>query len=332
MNDTKAIVLLSGLDSIISAKILKDMGIYLFAIHFWSVFSSSSKKKANQDLSFFAERFGIPLYIEDFSCFLVEKVKNPKYGYGKNLNPCIDCKIEMFKKAKMFMKKMKAEFIVSGEVLGERPFSQRREVFDLIEKETGLSGLILRPLSAKLLKPTIPEERGWVERDKLFAIRGRSRRFQMEIAKQLGIYSYPTPAGGCLLTDPGFSKRVKDLLYYQPDFGVEDIELLKLGRHFRISPSAKLIVPRTDKEEEILKKYSHLIKFSSCCDNGRSRISFGVGQFSRDDTRIAVDIISYYLPKDIESYKIQVVFPDGKSEILEAKFLSSEKISFYRIN
>jgi tRNA U34 2-thiouridine synthase MnmA/TrmU len=184
----------------------------------------------------------------------LEIVKNPKFGYGSQLNPCIDCRILMFRKAREFMKEVDASFIVTGEVLGQRPMSQNLRALKLIEREAGLEGLIVRPLSAKLVPPSIPEEKGWVKREELLAIKGRSRKEQMRIAAEVGLRDYPCPAGGCLLTDPGFAKRMRDLMEYSPNFTLEDIELLKIGRHFRLAPETKLVVGRNYSENTMLEK------------------------------------------------------------------------------
>jgi tRNA U34 2-thiouridine synthase MnmA/TrmU len=198
-----------------------------------------------------AKRLGVALAEIDISQQVLDIVKSPKHGYGSNMNPCIDCHIFMLKKAAEYMKQTDAYFLMTGEVVGERPMSQRKDMLRHIEKEAGLCGLILRPLSAKLLDITIPEKKGWVQRDKLLDIQGRGRRPQIEMAKELGITDYPQPAGGCLLTDPGFAKRIRDLLKYN-QLTIENINLLKMGRHFRISDAAKAIVGRNKTENKRL--------------------------------------------------------------------------------
>lgn len=208
----------------------------------------TSKKESCLASSKAAGQLGIRLKVFNVSEEYLSIVKNPAHGYGRNLNPCIDCRIFMFGKAHDYMKKIGASFIVTGEVLGERPMSQRMHTLKLIERESGLKGSILRPLSAKLLEPTIPEKKGWVDREKFLAISGRSRKPQISLVKEYGIKDYPCPAGGCLLTDPGFAGRMSDLMKYNPDFDLNDVKLLKLGRHFRLSDNAKLIVGRNKEE------------------------------------------------------------------------------------
>ena len=246
----KAIALLSGgLDSTLAAKIALGEGIELEALNFLTVFCTCTNKGETCLASQKAvDALGIPLKVFNVSEEYLEVVKHPKHGYGSNMNPCIDCRIFMLKKAKAYMEGSGASFIVTGEVLGERPMSQRKDAMRLIEKEAGLEGFILRPLSAKLLPASIPEREGWVDRERLLCIQGRSRKPQIELAEHFGIHDYPCPAGGCLLTDPGFSRRMKDLILHTPDFSLNDVHLLKMGRHFRLSPKIKLVVGR-DKEE-----------------------------------------------------------------------------------
>lgn len=254
----KAIALLSGgLDSTLAAKIVLDMGIELEALNFLTVFCTCTTRGETCLASQKAvDALGIPLKVLNVSEEYLNIVKHPEHGYGSNMNPCVDCRIFMLKKAKAYMEETGASFIVTGEVLGQRPMSQRRDAMRLIEKEAGLEGYILRPLSAKFLPETIPEKEGWVDREKLLKIQGRSRKPQIELAEQYGIRDYPCPAGGCLLTDPGFSKRMKDLMNHDSDFTLNDVHLLKIGRHFRLSPKLKLIVGRNEDENRKIQTFS----------------------------------------------------------------------------
>jgi len=199
---------------------------------------------------------GIPLKVWNVSEEYLHVVKRPKHGYGRNMNPCIDCRIFMLKKTKAYMEESGASFIVTGEVLGQRPMSQRRDAMRLIEREAGLEGFILRPLSAQVLPATVPEKEGWIDREKLLKIQGRSRKPQMELADHFGIHDYPCPAGGCLLTDPGFAKRMKDLMDHDLDFSTNDVHLLKIGRHFRFSCGVKLVVGRNEEENQKIQTFS----------------------------------------------------------------------------
>ncbi len=245
---TKAIALLSGgLDSILAVKLILEQRVAVEAVNFSTVFSCASPDVSHQEIKKTAEHLRVPLKIMDISREHLRLVKHPRYGYGKNMNPCIDCHILMLRQAGEYMKKVGASFLITGEVLGERPMSQRRDALRLIEKKSQWGGLILRPLSAKLLEPTIPEKEGWIEREKLLDIEGRSRKPQIELAAKFGIKDYPSPAGGCLLTDSIFSARLRDILQYSQT-NLSDIHLLKVGRHFRLSSQAKLVVGRNEEE------------------------------------------------------------------------------------
>ncbi|MFH0906817.1 MAG: tRNA 4-thiouridine(8) synthase ThiI [bacterium] len=251
---TRVFALLSGgLDSILAIKILQKQGIEITGLSFVSYFFNvDSAKKA-------AEQLKIELREIDFSDEHFEMIKNPKYGYGKAMNPCIDCHILMLRKAKKLMDKEAGvylnQFVCTGEVLGQRPMSQNKQSLDLIEKESGLKGYLLRPLSAKFLEPTILEKKGLVDRNKLFDISGRSRKEQMALAKKWGIKEYPSPAGGCILTDFQFGVRLKELLQKWPDAQSNDIKLLRFGRHFWVE-NEKIIVGRNKQENGQIKKLS----------------------------------------------------------------------------
>ena len=245
----KAVALFSGgLDSILAVKLIEEQGIKVKGVNFKTPFFGPDKTFLA------AKNLGMDLEIIDITQELLEILRNPKHGLGKNMNPCIDCHTLMIKKAGEYMAKIGASFIFSGEVLGERPMSQNRNSLSIIERESGFEGRILRPLSALLLAETIPEKEGLVDRNKLLNISGRSRKRQMELAIKMEIEDYPSPAGGCKLTEPAFSKRLRDL-FTQGVFSLEDIELLKLGRHFRLSTNVKLVVGRNKEENEKIKEF-----------------------------------------------------------------------------
>ncbi|MCM8761412.1 MAG: hypothetical protein NC933_04695, partial [Candidatus Omnitrophica bacterium] len=198
----KAVVLFSGgLDSILATRLMMELGIEVACVHYYIEFAACGGGETSAVNA--AKMLGVPIKIFDITAEYLEMFRNPKHGYGANINPCIDCKILMLKKAKEYMAEIGASFLVTGEVLGERPMSQRRDALNIIEKNSGVRGILLRPLSAKLLVPTIPEAKGVVDREKLLDIQGRSRKIQMELAARFGIKEYPNPSGGCLLTDPG---------------------------------------------------------------------------------------------------------------------------------
>ena len=192
-----------------------------------------------------ASMTGVPLMVKDITPAYIKMLKDPRAGYGTNMNPCMDCHALMLEIAGSIMKDEAFDFLFTGEVLGQRPMSQTKPSLRYVEKRSGFPGYILRPLSAKLLPPTIPEEHGLVDRERLLDISGRSRKRQMELAEGYGVTQYPAPGGGCLLTDPGFSRRVKDVLEHQDEHQARDFELLKYGRHFRLDEHHKVVVGRT---------------------------------------------------------------------------------------
>jgi len=247
----KAIVLMSGgLDSILAARLLLDQGIEVEAVSFITpFFSAKNAEKA-------AAMLGIPLHIIDITNEHMKMLKSPKHGYGRFMNPCIDCHALMIKRAGDLMREIGADFVATGEVLGERPKSQNRQALSIVERESGLEGYVLRPLSAKLLEETIPEKRGIVDRSKLLDIRGRSRKPQMELAKKYGIVDYPSPAGGCILTDPAFSTRLRNLYRTEEEPSAKDVNLIKIGRVFLSSEDALIVVSRNEQENKQLIEYA----------------------------------------------------------------------------
>lgn len=252
MKKQQAIGLFSGgLDSILAVKVIQEFGIEVIAVHFVTPFVS--KKEDKDRIKKVADDLGFKIKIIPLGDDYVAMVKRPKFGYGKNINPCIDCKIFMFRKAKEMMEQMGAKFVFTGEVLGERPMSQTINSLQLIEKEAGLDGRLFRPLSARLLVPTLPEKEGIINQDQLLDIRGRSRKPQIALAQKFNISKYPNPAGGCLLTDIHYAERLKDAFCYNED-NLNDIELLKNGRHFRLPSKAKIVVGRNEHENNTLEK------------------------------------------------------------------------------
>jgi tRNA-uridine 2-sulfurtransferase len=248
---TCAVGLLSGgLDSTLAAKLLIDQGIEVLAVNFVSPFCTCTPKSAGcASVVTAVKQLGdIPLKRITLGDEYLEMVKSPKYGYGRGINPCIDCRIMKIRKSAEYMREIGASFLFTGEVLGQRPMSQHRKAMDIIDMESGISGLILRPLSAGILSPTIPEKKGWVNRDLLLTITGRSRKQQMTLASEKGIYDFQCAAGGCLLTDANFSVRMKDYLDHVDNPTCTDMPLLKIGRHFRLGNGDEVIVARDDKD------------------------------------------------------------------------------------
>ncbi len=249
---TKAIALLSGgLDSQLAARLVLHQGIEVEGMHFLSVFNASPKEGQLPAADRAAANIGVPLHKVDVSEAQIAILADPPHGFGSAANPCIDCHMMMLKIAAARMRETGADFLVTGEVLGQRPMSQRRHSLDVIDRETGLGGLILRPLSAKVLSPTIPEDKGLVDRAKLEGIRGRSRIRQMQLARKFGITDYPSPAGGCLLTDPGFGLRVRDLLEHG-ELDLDNARMLRHGRHYRLGPHTKAVVGRDEADNNAI--------------------------------------------------------------------------------
>ncbi|HEX9862786.1 MAG TPA: hypothetical protein VGB11_05830 [Candidatus Bathyarchaeia archaeon] len=250
MKKLKALALLSGgLDSTLAVKLILESGIDVEAINFVTPFCLC--RKGGCGASEAAKTFSIPLKVVNAGTNYLRVVRKPKFGYGKNMNPCVDCRIFMLRKAKRYAKSTGAAFIFTGEVLGQRPMSQHRGALDLIEREAGLKGKILRPLSAKLLPRTEAQEKGFVSEEELLDISGRSRKRQIEMAKQFNIAKYPCAAGGCLLTDKKFANKLRDLFQHKKRVTVTNVNFLKVGRHFRFGEN-KIVVGRNEVENGVL--------------------------------------------------------------------------------
>jgi tRNA U34 2-thiouridine synthase MnmA/TrmU len=238
-----------GLDSTLAGVLLRNQGIEVEWVTFETPFFNAAKaRKAS-------ERTGIPLTVKPIYPVYIKMLKNPPAGYGKYMNPCMDCHALMFKLAGELMRERGFDFLFSGEVLGQRPMSQNKTSLRYVEKHSGFDGYILRPLSAKNLPETIPEKEGLVNREMLLDIAGRGRKAQIKLAAEFGIKEYPAPAGGCLLTDKGYTNRLRDLFDHQEKCTEDELHLLKYGRHYRLNPETKLIVGRTEKDNENIVKY-----------------------------------------------------------------------------
>ncbi len=249
MATAKGVALFSGgLDSILAFKVLQDQGIDVQGVTFETPFFNAARARAT------AERIGLPLTVLDITEEHLRMLRSPRYGYGKNLNPCIDCHTLMIRIAGRLMEERGADFVSTGEVLGQRPMSQGKQSLQVVAKNAGFPERLLRPLSAHLLPETAPEREGKVDRSRLLDISGRGRKRQMEMARSYGITSYPPPAGGCLLTDPLFTRRLRDLFAHHPGHGIRDIELLKAGRHFRLTAAVKAVVGRNAADNEAVER------------------------------------------------------------------------------
>jgi tRNA U34 2-thiouridine synthase MnmA/TrmU len=250
--NNKAVALLSGgLDSTVAVKMMLEQGIELTAVNFKSPFCCCNRKNGcGNEANRVSKEFGIPFKMISVGLDYIEMIRNPKFGYGKSMNPCLDCRIFMHRKAAEFMEEIGATFLITGEVLGQRPMSQRRDAMNLIDRESGIKGRILRPLSAGVLEPTLPEEQGIVDRSRLLSVTGRSRKVQMQLADAYSIQDYPCPAGGCLLTDRNFACKLRDLFDHQASLDLKDVRMLRMGRHLRIDPDLKVVVGRNEQENE----------------------------------------------------------------------------------
>jgi len=243
----KGLGLLSGgLDSVLAACVLREQGVEVTGVCFESPFFGAKNARSA------ADQIGIPLWVRDITAPHLEMMQKPKHGFGSNMNPCIDCHILMVKTAAGIMREQGFDFVFTGEVLNERPMSQNRQALGMVERESGCSGYLLRPLSAKLLDETVPEKEGKVDRSRLCDLHGRSRKPQMALADKYKIIRYAQPAGGCLLTDPGFSRRLRDLMEHEGLGEVARIHMLKVGRHFRLPSAKKVIVGRKESENREL--------------------------------------------------------------------------------
>lgn len=234
----------------LAARMIRAQGIDVLALFFETPFFTRERAEKS------ARQLNLPLNVVDITARHLDIVRHPSFGYGENMNPCIDCHTLMVRIAGEMLESEHAAFVITGEVLGQRPMSQNRKSLDLVAEESDLNDLLLRPLSAKCLTPTLPETEGWVNREQLMGINGRSRKPQMEMARQLHIDDYPSPAGGCMLTEKGFSRRLRDLLSSKKDIERSDLELLKLGRHFRVTPETKVVVGRNRQENMKINRLS----------------------------------------------------------------------------
>lgn len=325
----KALALLSGgLDSILAIKLVLDQGIEVVAVKFILPFVSEKKDYAAE----VATKLGIPLIRITAGEEYLEVVRNPRYGYGSGMNPCIDCRIYMLREAKRLAKEIGARFIVTGDVLGERPMSQHRRALELEEREAGLEKLILRPLSAKLLPETIPEREGWVDRTKLLDIRGRGRRRQIALARNLGLQEdYPTPSGGCLLTSKEFASRLKDLFEHKAKVTPRDLMVLKLGRHFRFGDS-KIIVGRNEEENKLLEALKEPSDYLFEVPGLGSPLTLLEGPKSREAIELAARLTARYSDANASSKEILVEYETvrGKERICVSP-LEEHEIAWLRV-
>ncbi len=328
----KAIALISGgLDSMLAVKVIQEQGVHVEGVNFFTGFcveghthairkKDRNKQKRNNSL-WVAEQLGIKLNIVDISQEYKDIVLNPKHGYGANLNPCLDCKIFMVQKANAMLNKARQiaedkgfDFIITGEVIGQRPKSQRKDTMPVIARESGADDRLLRPLCARNLPPTLPEREGWVDRDKLYDFSGRNRKPQMALARQFGLDDFAQPAGGCcFLTDENYSKKLADLWTAQgrKDYELDDIMLLKVGRHIRPAPHFKLIISREEGENNFLEGYKKQFHHMRVTSHG-GPLTLVDGNPSDEDLELAAQIMARFSQgKTADEVTVQIEKKDG---------------------
>jgi len=336
----KAVALISGgLDSMLAVKVIQDQGIHVEGLNFFTGFCHSghtsairNRKKVKpirNDALWVAEQLGIKLHIEDIVEPYKEVLLNPKYGYGKNVNPCLDCKIFMVGEAYRWLQEHHFDFIITGEVVGQRPNSQRKQTMPLVAKESGAADRLVRPLCAQHLPPTHPEREGWIDREKLLDFHGRNRKPQLALAASMGIKEYAQPAGGCcVLTDENYARRLRDMWDHQDDrsYDMEDIILLKAGRHIRIDDHYKIIIARDESEHQFLtgyrKQFHHLE-----IEEHRGPIALIEGNPTEEDIKKAAGITARFSSGRHESsVKFQLHRLNGGSETITVKPYQAEDI------
>ncbi|OGI63662.1 MAG: tRNA (5-methylaminomethyl-2-thiouridylate)-methyltransferase [Candidatus Muproteobacteria bacterium RBG_16_60_9] len=336
----KCVVLISGgLDSMLAARVMQDHGVHVEGINFYTGFcveghtqairSEARDRPKRNNALWVAEQLGIKLHIVDVIEEYKDVVLNPKHGYGANLNPCLDCKGFMVGKAREWMEANAFDFIVTGEVIGQRPMSQRRDTMPVVARESGAFDRLLRPLCAKLLAPTLPELEGWVERERLFDFNGRSRKPQMALAEHYGITDYAQPAGGCcFLTNEQYSHKLTDLWQARGErrYELEDILLLKVGRHLRPRPHFKLIVARDDGENNFLlgfrDRYTHIFVTSH-----PGPIALIDGEPNAEDLQLAARLTARF-GKSREASRVTVEITDrnGETQTFEVAPLPADQV------
>lgn len=336
----KAVALISGgLDSLLAARVVMEQGVHVEGINFYTGFcveghthairsKDRARPKRNNAL-WVAEQLGIKLHIVDIIEEYKQVVINPKHGYGANLNPCLDCKIFMVNKAREWIDANGFDFIVTGEVVGQRPMSQRRDTMPVVARDSGAADRLVRPLCARNLPPTLPEQEGWLERERLHDFSGRSRKPQMALARRFGFEDYAQPAGGCcFLTDRQYSVKLTDLWETRGrrEYEIDDIMLLKVGRHLRPRPHFKLIIGREEGENRFMegyrKRFVHLIPLSHT-----GPLVLLDGEADGDDLELAARLTARFSHgRDAEQVTVEVTGRDGSARTLDVAPLPAGEI------
>ena len=316
--EKKGILLYSGgLDSLLAAKLLLDQGIELLGLYCILPFVPPDIDPETLEAGKLAAQIDLPLVYHRLGRDYLDIIKNPPHGYGKEMNPCIDCKIHFMKKASDLMRAENAAFVATGEVVGQRPMSQLKNTMRHIEKESGLTDYLLRPLSARLLSPTRAERDGIVNREQLLDLNGRGRKSQMTLAREYGITHYISPAGGCFFTDPNIAKRVHDLVEHYPGFTPTDVYLLTTGRHLRMNPSAKIIISRNSDENDILERYRDNADYF-IVPSFTGPLAHVTGTLDKSTMKLAAGLVARYGKTEKGSCSIEIFGADGKSRLVDA--------------
>jgi tRNA-specific 2-thiouridylase len=324
----RALALFSGgLDSVLAMKLVKDQGIDVIAVNVNTGFGSTNDRRDH--MQNMCDQIGVKLEILDLrDDYLKEVLFDPKYGYGKNFNPCIDCHGFMYRHTGKLLEKYNAQFMISGEVIGQRPMSQRKDAMDQVASLSGdCDDLIVRPLSAKLLPESKPEREGWIDRSKLQDFNGRGRDRQFALANEIGLTDFESPGGGCLLTDIGFSNRIEEFIKHEK-LEIKDIDTLKSGRHLRLPGGAKLIVGRHQEDNQRIEKIENDKYCKFKINNATGPLAMLETKASEEDKQLAAKIIISYGKTNLdEEYEVVI---DGKS-FKDTKYPSKETISQYLI-
>jgi tRNA U34 2-thiouridine synthase MnmA/TrmU len=336
----KAVSLISGgLDSMLATKVIMEQGVHVEGINFFTGFcveghthairkKDRDKPKRNNAL-WVAEQLGIKLHIVDVIEEYKDVLLNPKHGYGQNMNPCLDCKGFMVRKAWEWIQAHDFDFIITGEVIGQRPMSQRKDTMPVVARESGAGDRLLRPLCARHLPPTLPEREGWVDRDRLYDFSGRSRKPQMALAEQFGFRDYATPAGGCcFLTDKAYSEKLVDMWQHRGnrDYALDDIMLLKVGRHLRPRGHFKLIVARDEGEGKFLEGYRKQFVTLRTLSHGGPLVLVD-GEVNDDDLQLAARIAARYgQGREAEAVEIEITRPGAEGVRHTVRPLSADEV------